>query len=328
MTQDQPDQPDQTAQADQAEQADRPDQTAQANRPGPGTAPVDPVSKYPVDIPLQTQPFPGLASELIPPADHGETSWVGHGRLAGRRALITGGDSGIGRAVAIAYAREGADVAIGYLPSEQPDADEVAALVREAGRTCVLLPGDVGDEATARRIVRDAVDGLGGLDVLVLNAARQTFVANLEDLSSEQWAETMNVNVNAPFWMMQEALPHLQPGASVIFTSSVQAYTPSPGLVDYATSRAAVNTMSKALAQQLAPRGIRVNAVAPGPFWTALQVSGGQKPEKLPYFGQKNPLGRPGQPVEMAGAYVYLASEESSYTTGNTLSVTGGAPTP
>ncbi|KAA0918983.1 SDR family oxidoreductase [Dietzia sp. ANT_WB102] len=289
---------------------------------------VDPTSKYEVEIPMQAQPVPGLASELVPPADHGETSYVGHGRLTGRRALITGGDSGIGRAVAIAYAREGADIAIGYLPSEQSDADEVAGLVREAGRTCVLLPGDVGDEEVARGIVRDAVAGLGGIDVLVLNAARQTYVENLEDLTSEQWAETMNVNISAPFWMMQEALGHLQPGASVIFTSSVQAYTPSPGLVDYATSRAAVNTMSKALAQQLAPRGIRVNAVAPGPFWTALQVTGGQKPEKLPYFGQKNPLGRPGQPVEMAGAYVYLGSEESSYTTGNTLSVTGGAPTP
>ena len=289
---------------------------------------TDPTTKYEIEIPMQSQPVPGLASELKPPADHGERSYVGHGRLAGRRALITGGDSGIGRAVAIAYAREGADVAIGFLPSEQSDAEEVARLVREAGRTCVLLPGDVGDEGVARGIVRDAVAGLGGIDVLVLNAARQTYVENLEDLSSEQWAETMNVNISAPFWMMQEALGHLEPGSSVIFTSSVQAYTPSPGLVDYATSRAAVNTMSKALAQQLAPRGIRVNAVAPGPFWTALQVSGGQKPEKLPYFGQKNPLGRPGQPVEMAGAYVYLASEESSYTTGNTLSVTGGAPTP
>lgn len=301
------------------------DTAAEVPRSAP---PVDPVSKYPIEIPLQSQPAPGLASELVPPADHGERSWVGHGRLAGRRALITGGDSGIGRAVAIAYAREGADVAIGYLPSEQSDADEVAELVREAGRTCILLPGDVGHEETARGIVRDAVAGLGGLDVLVLNAARQTFVADLEDLSSEQWAETMNVNVNAPFWQMQEALPHLRPGASVIFTSSVQAYTPSAGLVDYATSRAAVNTMSKSLAQQLAPRGIRVNAVAPGPFWTALQVSGGKDPEQLPYHGQKNPLKRPGQPVEMAGAYVYLASEESSYTTGNTLSVTGGAPTP
>lgn len=289
---------------------------------------VDPTTKFEVAIPMQKQPVPGLASEMVPPSDHGEDSYVGHGRLTGRRALITGGDSGIGRAVAIAYAREGADVAIGYLPAEQTDAEDVARLVREAGRTCVLLPGDVGAEGVARGIVRDAVAGLGGVDILVLNAARQTYVENLEDLSSEQWAETMNVNISAPFWMMQEALGHLQPGSSVIFTSSVQAYTPSPGLVDYAASRAAVNTMSKALAQQLAPRGIRVNAVAPGPFWTALQVSGGQKPEKLPDFGKKNPLGRPGQPVEMAGAYVYLASEESSYTTGNTLSVTGGAPTP
>lgn len=304
------------------------DGAAQTTDEPAGAPLIDPTTKFEVDIPLQSQPAPGLASELVPPADHGESSYVGHGRLAGRRALITGGDSGIGRAVAIAYAREGADVAIGYLPSEQSDADEVAALVREAGRKCVLLPGDVGHEATARGIVRDAVSGLGGIDVLVLNAARQTFVANLEDLTSEQWAETMNVNVNAPFWQMQEALPHLEPGSSVIFTSSVQAYTPSAGLVDYAASRAAVNTMSKSLAQQLAPRGIRVNSVAPGPFWTALQVSGGKDPEQLPYHGQKNPLKRPGQPVEMAGAYVYLASEESSYTTGNTLSVTGGAPTP
>ena len=289
---------------------------------------VDPTTKYEVETPVQQQPLPGLASEMDPPSDHGETSYVGHGRLAGRRALITGGDSGIGRAVAIAYAREGADVAIGYLPAEQSDADDVSALVHEAGRTCIQLPGDVGDEEVARSLVRDAVSGLGGLDILVLNAARQTYVEHLEDLSSEQWAESMNVNISAPFWMMQEALAHLAPGSSVIFTSSVQAYTPSPGLVDYATSRAAVNTMSKSLAQQLAPRGIRVNAVAPGPFWTALQVSGGQRPDKLPTFGQKNPLGRPGQPAEMAGAYVYLASEESSYTTGNTLSVTGGAPTP
>jgi len=289
---------------------------------------VDPTTKYEVEIPVQSQPVPGLASEMVPPADHGEGSYVGHGRLRGRRALITGGDSGIGRAVAIAYAREGADVAIGYLPEEQSDADEVAQLVRDAGRVCIQLPGDVGDEEVARSLVRDAVAGLGGLDVLVLNAARQRKVERLEDLTSEQWAETMDVNVNAPFWMMQEALAHLEPGSSVIFTSSVQAYTPSPGLVDYAASRAAVNTMSKCLAQQLAPRGIRVNAVAPGPFWTALQVSGGQLPDALPTFGHKNPLGRPGQPVEMAGAYVYLASEEASYTTGNTLSVTGGAPTP
>ena len=289
---------------------------------------VDPTTKHAIEIPLQEQPVPGLVSEMTPRPDHGEESYVGHGRLAGRRALITGGDSGIGRAVAIAYAREGADVAIGYLPEEQSDADEVAQLVRDAGRVCIQLPGDVGDEEVARSLVRDAVSGLGGLDVLVLNAARQRKVERLEDLTSEQWAETMNVNVSAPFWMMQEALGSLEPGSSVIFTSSVQAYTPSPGLVDYAASRAAVNTMSKCLAQQLAPRGIRVNAVAPGPFWTALQVSGGQFPEALPDFGKKNPLGRPGQPVEMAGAYVYLASEESSYTTGNTLSVTGGAPTP
>ncbi|HHX84672.1 MAG TPA: SDR family NAD(P)-dependent oxidoreductase, partial [Actinomycetales bacterium] len=205
---------------------------------------VDPTTKYEVEIPVQSQPVPGLASEMVPPADHGEGSYVGHGRLRGRRALITGGDSGIGRAVAIAYAREGADVAIGYLPEEQSDADEVAQLVRDAGRVCIQLPGDVGDEEVARSLVRDAVAGLGGLDVLVLNAARQRKVERLEDLTSEQWAETMDVNVNAPFWMMQEALAHLEPGSSVIFTSSVQAYTPSPGLVDYAASRAAVNTMS------------------------------------------------------------------------------------
>lgn len=289
---------------------------------------VDPTTKYSVSIPEQSQPAPGLTTELDPPADHGEESYVGHGRLTGRRALITGGDSGIGRAVAIAFAREGADVAIGFLESERSDAEEVDRLVRAEGRVCLLLPGDVGVESEARRIVREAVEGLGGLDILVNNAARQTFVEKLEDLSSEQFDESMRVNVQAPFWITQEALPHLQPGSSVIFTTSVQAYTPSAGLVDYAASRAAVNTMSKSLAQQLAPRGIRVNAVAPGPFWTPLQSSGGQPPEKLPDFGKGNPIGRPGQPAEMAGAYVYLASDESSYTTGNTLSVTGGAPTP
>ena len=289
---------------------------------------VDPTTKYRMEVPVQSQPVPGLASELDPRPDHGEESWVGHGRLTGRRALITGGDSGIGRAVAIAFAREGADVAIGFLESERSDAEEVLELIRAAGRTAVAVPGDVGDEETARRIVREAAEGLGGLDVFVANAARQRMVDRLEDLTSAQFDETMRVNVQAPFWMTQEALPYLEPGSSVIFTSSVQAYTPSAGLVDYATSRAAINTMSKSLAQQLAPRGIRVNAVAPGPFWTALQASGGQPPENLPTFGHKNPLGRPGQPAEMAGAYVYLASEEASYTTGNTLSVTGGAPTP
>ncbi len=278
--------------------------------------------------PEQQQEGPGLDADLAVKADHGEKSYRGSGRLVGRRALVTGADSGIGRAVAIAFAREGADVVLSYLPEEQADADEVAALVRDAGRTAVLAPGDISDETFARSLVATTVRELGGIDLIANIAGRQQFVTDLADLTSESFEKTFRTNVNALFWIIQEAMPHLSPGSSIVNTSSIQAYSPSPILVDYATTKAAINTMSKALAQQLAPKGIRVNVVAPGPIWTPLQTAGGQPPEALKEFGQQTPLGRAGQPAELAGAYVYLASPESSYVTGETLNVNGGMPTP
>jgi len=285
----------------------------------------NPVTQYQMpQPPEQSLDGPGLDSELTPKADHGQSTYRGSGRLEGRKALITGGDSGIGRAVAIAYAREGADVVLNYLPEEQSDVDDVAALVREAGRTCVLVPGDIADETFARELVRRAVDELGGLDIVANIAGRQQFVEDLADLTSESFDQTFRTNVHALFWIVQEALPHLPPGSSIINTSSIQAYKPSPNLVDYATTKAAINTISKALAQQLAPKGIRVNVVAPGPVWTPLQAAGGQPPEKLPTFGEQTPFGRAGQPAELAPAYVFLASQESSYITGDRIAVTGG----
>jgi len=289
----------------------------------------NPVTLYPViEPPEQSQPAPGLDQELTPKADHGEQTWRGTGRLVGRKALVTGADSGIARAATIAFAREGADVVLSYLPEEEPDAREVAELVREAGRRVVLAPGDISDEAFARSLVKRTVDELGGIDLLVNVAGRQQAVEDITQISSKSFDETMKTNIYAMFWITQEAVPHLPPGSSIINTSSVQAYTPSPTLVDYATTKAAINTFSKALAQQLAPKGIRVNVVAPGPIWTPLQASGGQPTEALPEFGQQTPLGRAGQPAELASTYVFLASAESSYVTGATISVTGGMPTP
>ncbi len=289
---------------------------------------VNPVTQYTQDTEEQQQPAPGLDEDMTPKADHGEQSYRGSGKLTGRKALITGADSGIGRAVAIAFAREGADVALGYLASEQPDADDVTALVTAEGRKAVQLPADISVESEARGIVTKAVAELGGLDILVNVAGKQQYVEDLADLTSEQFDETFRTNVYALFWITQEALPHLPAGSAIINTSSIQAYSPDPGLVDYAPTKAAINTMSKALAQQLAPKGIRVNVVAPGPIWTPLQVSGGQPTEKLGEFGQQTPLGRAGQPAEMAAAYVYLASPESSYALGETLNLNGGMPTP
>ncbi|MFY0406638.1 SDR family oxidoreductase [Solicola sp. PLA-1-18] len=280
------------------------------------------------DQPEQSQPEPGLASQMTPRADHGEESYVGTGRLAGKRAIVTGADSGIGRAVAIAYAREGADVVLSYLPEEEPDAREVVALVEKEGRRAVTVPGDLSVEEGNTALVQKAVDELGGIDVVVSVAGKQQFVEDIADLSSEQFDATMRTNVHALFWLCKAAVPHLQPGASIITTSSQQAYTPSPGLLDYATTKAAINTFSKALAQQLAPKGVRVNVVAPGPFWTPLQVAGGQPTEALPEFGEQAPLGRVGQPGEIASAYVYLASDDASYASGSTIAVTGGTPTP
>jgi NAD(P)-dependent dehydrogenase (short-subunit alcohol dehydrogenase family) len=289
----------------------------------------DPRTQYPVlKAPEQSQPEPGLDRDLVPQADHGEQSYRGSGRLEGRRALVTGADSGIGRAVAIAFAREGADVALSYLPDEEPDAQEVVAVIEQAGRRAIPLPGDITDEGFCERLVADAREALGGLDLLVNNAGKQVHVERLEDVTTEQFDATFKTNVYAMFWITKAALPHLPAGASIINTSSIQAYDPSPGLVDYASTKATINTFTKGLALQLADRGIRVNAVAPGPIWTPLQPSHGQPIEKLPSFGEQSPLGRAGQPAELAPAYVYLASQESSYVSGATLSVTGGSPTP
>ncbi len=273
----------------------------------------------------QTQEWPGLASKMEPLPDHGEKSYKGSGRLAGRKALITGGDSGIGRAAAIAFAREGADVAFGYLPAEESDAKEVVELIRAAGRTAVPLPGDIRDEAFCQKLVADAVKGLGGLDILVNNAARQTAQKALADVTTEQFDATLKTNVYALFWITKAALLHLPAGACVISTASIQAYEPSANLVDYALTKSAIVSFTKSLAKQLADKGIRVNAVAPGPFWTPLQPSGGQPPDMIPRFGEKSQLGRPGQPAELAATYVLLASAEASYVTGEVFGNTGGS---
>lgn len=289
----------------------------------------DPVKRYPsIEPPEQDQPEPGLDKELVPHTDRGEDSYRGTGRLEGRKALITGSDSGIGAAVAIAFAREGADVAMSYLPEEEEDAKVVAGLIEKEGRKVVQLPGDLTDSATCRDVVQRAADGLGGLDILVNNAGRQIAVKQLEDLSDEQFDRTFKTNIYAFFWITKAALAHLKPGSSIINTTSIQAYMPSPTLIDYAATKGAINNFTKGLAQQLAPRGIRVNAVAPGPFWTPLQVSDGQPKEELPEFGKSTPIGRAGQPTELAPAYVFLASSESSYVMGETLNVNGGMPAP
>lgn len=277
------------------------------------------------DFPRQEQPFPGLAGKMDPLPDHGETSYRGSGRLSGKRALITGGDSGIGAAAAIAYAREGADIAINYLPEEQEDADKVIALVEAEGRTAIAIPGDLRDEAFCASLVEQAVQGLGGLDILVNNAGRQQFCEKLEDLTTADFDATMKTNVYAPFWITKAALPHLEAGASIIITSSVQAFSASELLFDYAQSKAANVAFAQSLAKQLAPRGIRVNAVCPGPYWTALQVSGGQPTQKAAEHGKNQPLKRPGQPVEIAPIYVLLASDEASYITGEYFGSVGGS---
>ena len=272
----------------------------------------------------QKQPWPGLASKMDPRPDHGETSYTGSGRLAGRRALITGGDSGIGRAAAIAFAREGADVVINHLPEEEPDAREVIDLIVAEGRKGVSIPGDLRDEAFCRRLVSEAVEALGGLDILVNNAARQQTRPSIADISAEDFDATFKTNVYAPFWLSKAALEVMTEGAVIVNTASEQAGDPSEDIMDYAMTRAAVLNFTKGLATQLAPRGIRVNAVAPGPFWTPLQVSGGATPEKLRNFGASSPFGRPGQPAEIAGLYVAAADPALSYSTGQIFAATGG----
>jgi len=274
------------------------------------------------------QAGPGLDVELDNRADLGEKTYRGSGRLTGRKALVTGADSGIGAATVIAFAREGADVVLSYLPEEEPDAQRIIGLVTDAGRKAVAVPGDLTDPAYCRDLVAQAVQELGGLDILVNNAGKQQHQESLTDISDEQFDQTYKTNVYAMFLVTKAALPHLAPGSTIINTSSIQAYQPSENLVDYASTKAAINNFSKGLAQQLAPKGIRVNVVAPGPIWTPLQTAGGQPTEDLPEFGQSTPLGRPGQPAELAPAFVFLASPESSYVSGSTLHVNGGMPTP
>jgi NAD(P)-dependent dehydrogenase (short-subunit alcohol dehydrogenase family) len=289
----------------------------------------DPTNRYPKPpYKRQSQPWPGLASKMDPRPDHGETSYKGSGRLRGRRALITGGDSGMGRAAAIAFAREGADVAINYFPTEEPDAQEVIALIKAENRVALAIPGDIRDEQFCKDLVKRATEGLGGLDIVVSNAARQQSRESILDVSSEDFDATMKTNIYAPFWIIKAALPHLKPGASIIGTASEQAYDPSPELYDYAQTKAATMNFVKSLAKQLGPKGIRVNAVAPGPIWTPLQVSGGASMEKLEQFGSHTPLGRPGQPAELGSIYVQLAANDASFATGQVYGAAGGSGQP
>jgi len=288
-----------------------------------------PLSKYPKPpFVKQPQEVPGLASKMQPVPDHGEKSYKGSGRLLGRKALITGGDSGIGRAAAIAYAREGADVVINFLPAEQSDADEVIALIEAAGRKGYAIPGDITSEEFCNTLVQQAADKLGGLDILVNNAGHQQAVDSLLDLTTDGFDATMKTNIYAPFWITKAALPLLPEGAVIIATSSVQATDPSEDLFDYAQTKAANVAFVKSLAKQLGPKGIRVNGVAPGPVWTPLQTSGGQPQDAIVKFGEKTPLGRPGQPAELASIYVQLADSDASYATGQIYGAAGGAGHP
>jgi NAD(P)-dependent dehydrogenase (short-subunit alcohol dehydrogenase family) len=289
----------------------------------------NPITKYPKPpFHEQSQPWPGLASKMNPVPDHGEKSYKGSGRLKGRKALITGGDSGMGRAAAIAFAREGADVSINYYPTEEPDAKQVIELMKEEGVKAIPLPGDLRDENFCKKLVENAVAGLGGLDILVSNAGRQQAFESILQISNEDFDATMKTNIYAPFWIIKSALPHLKPGSVIIATTSEQAYDPSANLYDYAQTKAATMNFIKSLAKQLAPKGIRVNGVAPGPIWTPLQVSGGATQQKIKQFGGNTPLGRPGQPAELASIYVQLADNNGSYATGQVYGSSGGAGQP
>lgn len=272
----------------------------------------------------QSQEEPGLDKDLEPLADHGELTYEGRERLKGRKALITGGDSGIGAAVAIAFAREGADVAISYLPEEEVDARKVIKEIEAAGVKALPVPGDIKSEGFCRDMVEEVADAFGSIDILVNNAGKQVYVEKFEDLTSDQFQTTFAINVFAMFWITQAAVPHMPAGSSIINTTSIQSYQPSPGLLDYASTKGAITAFTKSLAKMLVEKGIRVNAVAPGPIWTPLQPSRGQPPEKLEKFGENTPLGRAGQPAELAPTYVFLASQESSYITAEVIGVTGG----
>ena len=271
-----------------------------------------------------TQPYPGSEAEMRLRPDYGEQSYRGSGRLTGKKALITGGDSGIGRAVALAFAREGADVLISYL-NEQQDADDIARVIRATGRTCLTVPGDIGVEAHCTELVQQALTELGGLDILVNNAAYQMSHEGIADISTEELERTFRTNIYAMFWLCKAALPHMREGGAIINTTSIQAYQPTPALLAYASTKGAILTFTKGLAQDAIKRGIRVNAVAPGPVWTPLIVST-MPPEQVEQFGESTPMGRAGQPVEVAPIYVFLASAESSYITGEVIGVTGGKP--
>ncbi len=286
----------------------------------------NPLTKYPQPpYANEEQSTPGTEAEMSPKADHGETSYKGSGKLTGRKALITGGDSGIGRAVAIAFAREGADVLIAYL-NEEEDARETGRYVEEAGRKAVLVAGDIQDEAHCQQLVQRAVAELGGLDILVNNAAYQMAHESLQDISSDELDRTFRTNLFAMYYLCKAAEEHLKPGSTVVNTTSVNAYKPSPQLLAYAATKAAIQNFTANLAQVWAEKGIRVNCVAPGPVWTPL-IPSTMPPEKVKTFGQDVPLKRAGQPAELAAAYVLLASDDSSYMTGSTVQVTGGSPT-
>ena len=287
--------------------------------------PQDPRSQYPgPPSKVELQPAPATQQAMSEKPDCGELSYKGSGKLAGRKALLTGADSGIGRAAAIAFAREGADVAIGYLPAEQKDAEEVANYIREAGRKAVLLPGDISHEGVCQRLVADAVAQLGGLDILVNNAGKMGKTEGILETSTERFDALMKTNVYALFWITKAAVPHLKPGSSIINTTSVQGYDPSANIFDYAMTKAAIANFTKGLSEPLMEKhGIRINGVAPGPIWTPLQEANGSE-EKLKKLGSKTPYKRPGQPVELAPVYVLLASQEGSYITGEIYGVTGG----
>jgi NAD(P)-dependent dehydrogenase (short-subunit alcohol dehydrogenase family) len=272
------------------------------------------------------QAEPGLDETMMPKADHGEESYEGRKRLTGRKALITGGDSGIGRAVAIAYAREGADVAIIYLPEEEDDAEETISYIDAAGVKSLAIAGDLKNEEFCEQAVEQVIKAFGGIDLVVNNAGKQVFVDDITELSTEQFDHTFKTNIYAMFWLSKACVPHLPPGSSIINTTSIQSYQPSPGLLDYASTKGAITSFTKGLSGMLIEKGIRVNAVAPGPIWTPLQPSHGQPPEKLESFGERTPIGRAGQPAELAPTYVFLASQESSYITGEIIGVTGGRP--
>ncbi len=292
------------------------------------TTPQNPTEQYPQpEFPEQPQQPPGLESEMDPKPDYGEETYKGFGRLEGKAAIITGGDSGIGRATALAFAREGADVLISYLPEEESDAEEAAQAVQRSGKKVVKFHGDITDEGTCQRMVQRAVQEFGKIDILVNNAAFQMSYESIQEISSEEFEHTYRTNVFAMFYLCKAALPHMQPGATIINTSSVEAYKPAPHLLAYASTKGAIVNFTKGLAQEAVQQGVRVNSVAPGPVWTPL-IPSTMPPEQVSRFGQQSPMQRPAQPAELAPVYVFLASQESSYVNGETLGVTGGTPIP